>query len=124
MEVTTVVLVEKFRLALGANGDVRRNEDVAAFAAAFDDLKFGERRGVGDALLQELEDDRSCGRRSFYFFAKFLQSCVRALSANLDIGAFVADIACDAKRLCRAADKRSEADALHDAEDFYSIRLP
>ena len=118
MEIAAVSFVEKLGLTLGTDGDVGRNENVTALVGAFDDLEIAEPWGFFHGILQDFQYDCAFGRFCFEFPAKILQSALCALSANLYIGSFVADVSCDAERIRRAADERAKADALHDAENF------
>jgi len=124
MEVAAVAFIEKLGLTLGTDGDVGRNENVTALVGAFDDLEIAEPWGFFHGILQDFQYDCAFGRFCFEFPAKILQSALCALSANLYIGSFVADVSCDAERIRRAGAKiAAEAGVTVPSRQFDNVML-
>ena len=114
MEVAAVSGIEQLRFALLADGDVRRNVDLAARLLALHDGKSIEDRRLWCRFFIDLQD-RGPARRFFIEQGpKTVDPVRRPLGVDLHIGALVADTAADPRRLGMPVHRRPEADALHD----------
>ena len=116
MQVPAIHPIKELPFAVVANGDVRGHEDLTLLPGTFHNLKVRESRPV---LLpyNGLQNDGTGWR----FLHKGLAESLPLLPLyhHFYIGAFIAHRSCKAKAGRQAADERTEAHALDDAEDVH-----
>ena len=115
MQITPIVRIEKLRLALVANGDVRRDENRALHLFAVHNLKVVElSRGV-HRFDFGLQHNGPLRRGVLDLIFKSRDLFRGALSENFHPGTAVAHLSADPEGFSISADRRPEPDALNDA---------
>ena len=115
MQIPPVFRIKHLLLTFVADGNIRRNKDLALCLLAFNDIKLRKFLRLLHRFHQKLQDGRTLRRPVLDISDKTVHILLPALGKNLHIGSFIGHTATDSPCHGMTADRRAEPHPLYDS---------